>query len=148
MRKTRPQTLIKEYGQFAPLSLNEAAALANRVFAGAPPSREEAQVLLEACALFGTHERGWHHIVIDLTARALMAQDAPGKLQPGAEDWLIATLASTKGMNDETTLELIRAIMQTANNASERLGRFGLRAALASLKAAAPRYALNKAVTA
>jgi len=148
MHTSRSDALIKEYSKYAPLSMNEASALANRVFADAPPSREEAQALLEACALFGAKERGWHHIAIDLTARAVMAQDAPGALQPGAEDWLIATLASTSGPGDETTLELVRCIMQTASNASERLGRFGLRAALASLKAAAPRITPGRAAMA
>ena len=144
MRKNRADALVKDYGEFAPLSMHEATALANRAFADAPATREEAQVLLGACALFGASEHGWRQIVVDQVTRCLVQEGVPGRLEAGAEDWLIAVLSDCAGQSHETALELVRAIMQTADNASERLGRIGLRAALASLRAVAPRTAMSK----
>lgn len=141
MQKSRTRTLIEQYGKYAPLSLNEAGALAARIFAKTPASHEEAADLLGACALFDRHDRGWQHIVVTQVRRALCKKNKPRKLRAGAEDWLIATLATTPGLVDETVLELVRDIATSADNASLRLGRLGLRAALSSLRAAEPKKA-------
>ena len=148
MHEHRADALIEHYGKFAPLSVHEATALAGRMFADGPATREEAQVLLGACALFGASEHGWRQIVVDQVTRCLVQDGTPGRLETGAEDWLIAVLADCAGQSNETALELVRAIMQAAENASERLGRIGLRAALASLRAVAPRAAMSKTATA
>ncbi len=146
MAETRADTLIEQYGKFSPMSVNEADAMANKVFGQNPADQEEAEILLGASGLFDQSDVGWRHIVTQQLRRYLL-QDLPrGELQDGAEDWLIATLATAQ-VEKRTALELIQDIMLNADNASERLGRIGLRSALASMKAVATSISKQKANT-
>jgi hypothetical protein len=133
MECTRTDTVIDQYGKFSPMSLNEAGAMAHRVFGDCPASREEAEALLAACGLFEAQDAAWRHIVMQEVGRTVM-HNADGELQAGVEDWLIASLA-TSNLPDLTLLELVQSVIAGTVNATERLGRLGLGAALRSMKA-------------
>ncbi|PHS27767.1 MAG: hypothetical protein COA85_04730 [Robiginitomaculum sp.] len=134
MGHTRADKLIEHYGKFLPMSMNEAGALARKTFADAPASREEAEILLGACSLFEKFDTGWRHLVSQEVRRHLLDNDsASGALLDGAEDWLIASLA-TMQVQPALTLELVQGIMLGADNSTHKLGRIGLRSALACMK--------------
>jgi hypothetical protein len=133
MERTRTDTIIDQYGKFSPMSVNEAGAMAHRVFGDRPASREEAEGLLAACGLFEPQDAAWRHIVMQEVGRTVM-HNTDEELQAGAEDWLIASLA-TSNLPDVTLLELVQSVMTGAVNATERLGRLGLGAALRCMKA-------------
>ncbi|MDQ7018721.1 MAG: hypothetical protein Q9M33_06105 [Robiginitomaculum sp.] len=148
MGRTRADKLIEQYGKFSPMSMNEAGALAKKMFADTPASREEAEILLGACGLFEPNDRGWRHLVSQEIRRHLLDhEEAAGTLPDGAEDWLIATLATLQ-VPSAITLELVQSIMLGADNATQRLGRIGLRSALTCMKSAAREEAQHQASTA
>jgi len=133
MTNTRADALIEDYGKFSPMSLNEAGALAHRVFADGAASREEAEILLGACSLFEETDFGWHHIISQEIQRYVLND---GGMRQGAEDWLIATLASLQ-TPQSISLDLIQGVMLAADNATAKLGQIGLRSALSCMKAVA-----------
>jgi len=149
MGRTRADKLIEHYGKFSPMSMNEAGALAKKTFADAPASREDAETLLGACALFEPGDTGWRHLVVQEVRRYLLGDDerASGALPAGAEDWLIASLA-TMQVQPAITLELVQTIMLGAENATQRLGRIGLRSALSCMQDVAKGEAQLQANTA
>ncbi len=148
MGRTRADKLIEHYGKFSPMSMNEAEALAKKTFADKPASREEAEILLGACGLFEHNDTGWRHLVSQEVRRHLLDHEgAAGTLPEGAEDWLIATLATLQ-VPPATTLDLVQSIMLGAQNATQRLGRIGLRSALACMQDAAREEAQHQANTA
>lgn len=136
MDRRRVDTLIEQYGKFSPMSVNEAGALASKIFAKNPVRREEAEDLLEASTLFDETDPGWRHIVSLLVRRHMAQSASQDTADVGAQDWLIATL-STSEATDVLTLDIVQRIMLGANNATEKLGRFGLRSALGCMKAVA-----------
>ncbi len=132
MDTTRADKIIEHYGKFSPMSQNEAGALAKGIVGSSPINREEAERLLGASALFSGADLGWRHIVTQEVQRHVLEPEQD-TVKEGAEDWLIATLATTN-LSDVMTLDLVQSIMTNASNATERLGRVGLRSALGSLK--------------
>ncbi|PHS25500.1 MAG: hypothetical protein COA84_07760 [Robiginitomaculum sp.] len=133
MTNTRADTLIEDYGKFTPMSMNEAGALAHRVFADGAASREEAEILLGACSLFDESDLGWRHVVSQEIQRHVLDD---GQMRAGAEDWLIATLASLQ-TPQSISLDLVQGVMLAADNATAKLGQIGLRSALSCMKAVA-----------
>jgi hypothetical protein len=133
MGRTCADKLIEHYGKFSPMSVNEAGALARKIFAEGPANREGAEILLGACSLFEDHDLGWRHIISQEVRRHILDD---GNVIEGAEDWLIATL-STVQVKPSITLELVQSIMLGADNATQRLGRIGLRSALACMQSVA-----------
>ncbi len=148
MERTRADYLIETYGAQSPMDISEALALARSTFVSWPAECSEAEQLINACATFGEADLAWREIVVCEVSRYLLETDNPGALQVGAEDWLIATLTTVSGTINTTILALVQDIMHSATNGSERLGRFGLQAALGCLRAAAPAEALREANTA
>ncbi len=133
----RTDKLIEQYGKFSPMNVNAACTLANKVFGDKPANREEAEILLGVSALFSSADIGWQQIVTHEVRRHLLPGPSHGALQEGAENWLIATLATVQA-EQKLVLALVQDVIHHADNASEKLGRLGLHAALASMKAVAP----------
>lgn len=131
MEQCRGAQLAQEISRFSPMSMAEARAVQHRIFANGPASRAEAENIFMACNVFEAGDAAWKVAVVETICDSALGQgEEYGHLEFDGEDWLIDWLSDDSVSDEGLRFDILQAVLDRAENATMRLGRFGLFAAL------------------
>lgn len=131
MAECRGAQLVQEISRFSPMSVAEARAVAHRVFVKGPASRDEAEAVFLACSAFEPGDMAWRSAAVDTICDSALGQgEVYGFLEFDGEDWLVDWLSDDSVADEGLRFEILTTVLDNAENATMRLGRFGLFSAL------------------
>lgn len=131
MVECRGALLVQEISKFSPMSMAEARAVAHRVFADGPASRDEAEEVFMACSAFEPGDMAWRTAAVETICDSVLGQgEEYGFLEFDGEDWLIDWLSDDSAVCESMRVDILNTVLEKAENATMRLGKFGLFSAL------------------
>ncbi len=131
MGDCRGELLAQQISKFSPMSVCEALAVQRRIFSDGPATRAEAETLFTVGATFEKNDQAWKRAFVETVTDHLLGQSGEyGFLEFDGEEWLIDMISDEGVANDSANFELLQSVLELAQNATMRLGRLGLFAAL------------------
>jgi len=141
----RGELLAQQISKFSPMSICEAFAVQRRVFADGPADRAEAEVLFGVCSTFEPNDSAWKCAFTKTITDHLLGQGQQyGFLEFDGEEWLMEMLSAANGLHQTIVFELMKCVVETAQNASEELARFALSCTLQCLREPAAQFSQEK----